>query len=186
MVAISQHHIEAIQYYDKALSIDPKHVAALNNKGNALAKLVETTNTKHTEYHDQHPTNKPYQYVYLTSYRDIVVAAATPPNYPPLNYGKYTEAVRSYDAALSIDPNAIDILGNKGLVLIKLGYYREAIKIFDKVLSIDSNSVIGLYNKGTCLDNLGQHIQAKELHNKALKINPNYTADYQNRVAVVS
>jgi tetratricopeptide (TPR) repeat protein len=29
-----------------------------------------------------------------------------------LNYGKYTEAVQYYDAALSIDPIAVDILGN--------------------------------------------------------------------------
>jgi tetratricopeptide (TPR) repeat protein len=86
----------------------------------------------------------------------------------------------------SIDPNATDILGNKGIVIIKLGYYTEAIKIFDKILSIDPNNVAGLYNKGTCLDKLGQHIHAKELHNKALKINPNYTADYQNRIALVS
>jgi tetratricopeptide (TPR) repeat protein len=180
-------YTEAIQNYDKALDIDPKYVNALNNKGNALAKLIEeSANVKPTEYHDQQPTNQPYQYVYLSSYRDIVVVAAPPPNYSPLNYGIYTEAVQIYDAALSVDPKNTYVLGNKGLVFIKLSYYTEAIQIFDKILSIDSNNVAGLYNKGTCLDKLGQHIQAKELHNKALKINPNYTADYQNRIALVS
>jgi tetratricopeptide (TPR) repeat protein len=29
-------HTGAIQYYDKALAVDPNNVAALNNKGNAL------------------------------------------------------------------------------------------------------------------------------------------------------
>lgn len=65
----------------------------------------------------------------MSFYKDIAAVATLP---TPLNYGKYTEAVQYYDAALSIDPNAIDILGNKGIVLIKLGYYTEAIKIFDK------------------------------------------------------
>jgi tetratricopeptide (TPR) repeat protein len=39
-------HTGAIQYYDKALAVDPNNVAALNNKGNALGKLgkhVEAT-----------------------------------------------------------------------------------------------------------------------------------------------
>ena len=75
---------------------------------------------------------------------------------------------RNYDTVLSIHPNATDIIGNKGVVLVKLGYYTDAIKIFDKILSIDPNSVIGLYNKGTCLDKLGQHIQANELHNNTI------------------
>lgn len=160
------------------MAIDPKDVDALNNKGNALAKLSESNNIKPTAYHDWQPINKPYSYVYFAFYNDIV--ASIP------NYGIYKDAIQTYDMALSITPDATDILGNKGIVLIKLGYYTEAIKIFDRILSIDANSVIGLYNKGTCLDKLGQHIQAKELHDKALKINPNYTPDYQNRVALVS
>ncbi|HET7391231.1 MAG TPA: tetratricopeptide repeat protein, partial [Nitrososphaeraceae archaeon] len=63
-----------------------------------------------------------------------------------MNYGIYTEAVKSYDAALFIDPNATDILVNKALVFIKLGYYEDAIKIFDKILAIDPKNVAGLYN----------------------------------------
>jgi tetratricopeptide (TPR) repeat protein len=120
------------------------------------------------------------------SFYNNIPVVASPPVLSSLNYGIYTEAVQNYNAALSIDPNATDILGNKGIVFVKLGYYAEAIKIFDRILSIDSNNVAGLYYKGTCLDKTGQHIQAKELHNKALKINPNYTGDYQDRVALVS
>jgi hypothetical protein len=32
---------------------------------------------------------------------------APPPNYPPLNYGKYTEVVQIYDTALFIDPKNV-------------------------------------------------------------------------------
>jgi hypothetical protein len=44
-------------------------------------------------------------FAYLSSYSDIV-GLAPPPNYPPLNYGKFTEVVQIYDTALFIDPNA--------------------------------------------------------------------------------
>ena len=83
-------------------------------------------------------------------------------------------------------PNDVKLLGNKGIVLIKLGYYKEAIKLFDRILAIESNNVIGLYNKGTCLDKLGDHIQANELRNKALQINPSYSGDFQNKAAVAT
>ena len=32
---------EAIQYYDKILAIDPKHIDALNNKANALSRFTK-------------------------------------------------------------------------------------------------------------------------------------------------
>ena len=35
---------QAINYYDKILGDDPKHVSSLNNKGYALSKLKDFTN----------------------------------------------------------------------------------------------------------------------------------------------
>ncbi len=40
-------HAEAIQYYDKALAIDPHFVLALNGKGWALYKLRLQITIKH-------------------------------------------------------------------------------------------------------------------------------------------
>ena len=37
------YHTQAIQYYDKALAIDPKYVDALSGKGNALNDLGNYT-----------------------------------------------------------------------------------------------------------------------------------------------
>jgi len=172
-------HTGAIQYYDKVLAIDPKDVSALNNKGNALAKLVEgaaTANTKPAGYNDWQSVNRPYQHTNVVFYTDIAL----------LNYGIYTQTIQQYDKALLIAPNDTIALGGKGIVLIKLHYYKEALKIFDRILAIEHNNVIGLYNKGICLDKLGEHIQAKELHNKALQINPNYSGDVQNADAVAT
>ena len=35
---------QAIEYYDKILNQDPKHISSLNNKGYALSKLKDFTN----------------------------------------------------------------------------------------------------------------------------------------------
>ena len=56
--------------------------------------------------------------------------------------------MKTFDQALATDPNATDILDNKGIVLINAGNYTDAIKIFDKILAIDPNNVGALYNKG--------------------------------------
>ena len=51
------------------------------------------------------------------------------------------EALKQYDAALAIQPNAMDILSNKGMVLIQLQRYGEANDVFDRILSTKPNNV---------------------------------------------
>ncbi len=84
---------------------------------------------------------------------------------------------------MALDPNATDILNNKGIVLIKLGKYDEAIQVFDKILTLDNENVGGLYNKGVALDRLGRHTEAIEYRQKALEIDPTYTGDLINRLS---
>jgi tetratricopeptide (TPR) repeat protein len=102
--------------------------------------------------------------------------------------GRYYEAISYYDKALAINPNAKDILHNKGVVLITLGKYGEAIIVFDKILSLDPKNVAGLYNKGIALDKLGKHIEAKQYQDKALHINPDYSpstaSEFYNRISL--
>jgi tetratricopeptide (TPR) repeat protein len=92
-------------------------------------------------------------------------------------------ALRLYDKALSIQSNSIDILSNKGMLLIILKRYDEANKVFDKVLSIDPNNVAGLYNKGVALEKIGNTFEANKYYTLALKINPNYKPDLINRIS---
>ena len=88
-----------------------------------------------------------------------------------------------YDKALSIQPNSIDILSNKGMLLIILKRYDEANKVFDKVLSIDPNNVAGLYNKGVALEKIGNTIEANKYYTLSSKLNPQYKPDLINRIS---
>ena len=99
---------------------------------------------------------------------------------------KLNQAIKYYDNALATNPNATDILNNKGLALLHLEKYDEALKVFDKSLSINSKFAPSLYNKGVALDKLGNHTQAQYYQQKALEINPKYKGDFINRLSIIS
>ena len=94
------------------------------------------------------------------------------------------DALTLYEAALAIQPNATDILLNKGMVLIKLQRYDEAGKVFDRVLSLDPNNVAGLFNKGVAMEGMGNADGANKYYKTALKINPNYKPELINRLSL--
>jgi tetratricopeptide (TPR) repeat protein len=64
--------------------------------------------------------------------------------------------VNAYNEALSVDPDYIPALLNKGSALHKLGRYQEAVNAYDDVLSRDPNRVTAWYNKGLALGELGR------------------------------
>ncbi|HEY9491598.1 MAG TPA: tetratricopeptide repeat protein, partial [Nitrososphaeraceae archaeon] len=89
-----------------------------------------------------------------------------------LNQGKYEEAISLYDMRLSVDPNDVDALHNKGVALHYLGRYEEAINTYDKVLALDPKYVNALYGKGAAIDILGKHEEAISWYDKTLKVDP--------------
>ena len=97
---------------------------------------------------------------------------------------KFTQAIKYYDKALAKNPNATDILNNKGLALLHLEKYNESLKKFDKVLSIDPKDAPSLYNEGISLDKLGNHTQAQYYQQKAQQINPQYVGEFVNRISI--
>ena len=97
-------HIQAIQYYDKALAIDPNDVDALYNKGNALDSLGN--HTQAISYYDKVLDIDPNDVDAL--YNKGVALA---------HLGNYTQAISYYDKVLAIDPNDVDALNNKEVAL---------------------------------------------------------------------
>ena len=53
--------------------------------------------------------------------------------------GFYQEALDSYNQALQIDPNNLDVLNNKGLALVKLDRIDEAKKCHETIKEIKNN-----------------------------------------------
>jgi len=96
-----------------------------------------------------------------------------------------------FDAASVINPNLIEPIRNKGLLLVNLGEPMKAMKSFEKVLEIDSTFEEAYYNIGVCYINSYNDDFPKEkqdsIVNNAIKnfkiatdINPNYAQAWYN------
>ena len=67
---------------------------------------------------------------------------------------------RTDDKALSIDPNNLQALINKGRSLSQLHRFEESITNYDKALKIEPQNIDALINKGLSLYNLGKNNDA--------------------------
>lgn len=61
--------------------------------------------------------------------------------------GRFNDALSYLDKALSIDPNNMLALINKGISLDGVGRFDEEMTYYDKALSIDPNNKNALINK---------------------------------------
>ncbi len=163
---------EAVDSYDKAISLKPDYADAWYNRGNALSNLGQ-----HTEA--------------TTSY-DKAIAINPDFNGAWINRGcafdalrRYEEAVNSYDRAIAIDPYDFRALSNRGVALLELRRYEEAADSFDKAIVINPNSAIVWYFCGVALNYLRQHEKAVDSYDKAVAIKSDYAEAWNNRGATL-
>ena len=83
---------------------------------------------------------------------------------------EYENALKCLDRVLKFEPENIEILHSKGVVLKKLGKFEESIKSFDKVLDLDKNVITALNNKGVILSELGHNQDALKCYDKVIKM----------------
>jgi serine/threonine protein kinase len=88
--------------------------------------------------------------------------------------GRYSGALEAYNKAISLQPNDIKSVINKGKVLYQLGKarYPEALNAYDNALKIDPNSAEAWSGKGLVYIGLGQNEKAYASFDKAQAIQP--------------
>jgi len=112
----------AIAAFDRALSIDPNFIEALNSKAYVLrdignySQAIEAFN----RVIDKDPKHK-------WAWNNI--------GYSLLQLGNFSESLRYIDKALEIDPEYQSALDNKANAMMKLGKLQEAKKIFQDILN---------------------------------------------------
>lgn len=166
-------HQDALNAFEKAISIDPKLTTAWIYKGLALANLGR--------YHDsldafQKALSIDPKVSMAWYYRGTVLYSLS----------RFQEALDSYENALVIDPNLESAWCNKGTALINLGKNEDALVAFNRALSIDRNDSIAWSSKGVALLNLGKDDEALDAVNTALSINPTYGKALNNRAAILA
>lgn len=92
-----------------------------------------------------------------------------------------TKALRLLDRALTIVPNAADILADKGKVLADLGQHHDALPCFQQAVAINPQHWMALQNQGASLLSLQRPADALSVFDRLLVVMRDYPPAFNNR-----
>jgi hypothetical protein len=115
---------EALESFDKVLAKEPKHVACLINRGNALIKLKRPVEA--LEHYDSALAIEPNHAAGLTD-RGIALTFLD----------RFEEALASHDRALSVDPKLVAAHINRGNTFGCMARFEEALKGYVDALALN-------------------------------------------------
>jgi Tfp pilus assembly protein PilF len=95
--------------------------------------------------------------------------------------GRFDEALKDYDKALSLKSDHWEAFNNRGNVLQGLGRFDDAIADYSKAISLKPDYVDALSNRGAALKELQQFDEAMVDCNRALSLKPDYVEALNNR-----
>ncbi len=94
---------------------------------------------------------------------------------------RYSEALKTFDRALTIDPNFAQAWARRGDTLVILRRYREAIDSYNGALAINPYDEPARLNLALLLGRLGQYKTAVINYDRLLELNPEVPEAWQNR-----
>lgn len=192
----------SLQYYDKAIDINPQFSEAWYNKGGSLTDLkiyedaIESYNSaiNISPNYSEAWNNKGHVLGKLGRHEDAIAAYDRTTNINPKhsnawynrgnalnNLGKYEKAIESYDIAIDINPQHAEARINRGNILYFLGRSEEAIMEYDNATGINPPYADAWYNKGIVLSNLSRYGEALVAFNKAININTDHAGAWNNK-----
>jgi tetratricopeptide (TPR) repeat protein len=159
---------QALQYYDEALDIDPKHHQSLFNKAVVLQMLGRVGDALKCYDHalEVNP-NDPE----IWGNRGIALRSL----------GRVEEAIDSYNKGIEFSPGDASLWSNKGIALRSMGRVKEAIECYDRALEINPGDAGIWSNKGVVLGSMGLLKEAIECYDRALSIDPGRRLASKNR-----
>ena len=156
-LAQKKYHV-AIDYFDKALQLEPNFAEAWSNKGNALHEL-------------NRPNEAIVHFDKALSLKPTYAIAWCNKGWVLQKLKRFDEAIAHYDTALSIKPNYVIGWSSKGWLLHELKLFDQAILHYDKALNINPDYAEAWANKGNALLELKRYDEAIMHYDKALRLN---------------
>jgi tetratricopeptide (TPR) repeat protein len=163
-----QDYRQAIEYYEKAIQVDPNFENAYLNRGNAYLALEEHQKAiqSYTEAIQVHPES-------FTAYNSRGFAYS--------DSGNYERAIRDYDEAIRLNPEFHNAYQNRGFAYRKIGDFHQALEDYSQAIQLNPESYVGYQHRGITYRILGNYERAIADYNQAIRLNPDYANIYNNR-----
>ena len=166
-------YINAVEYSEKAITINPRIALAYNTKGQALFNLKKYSEalTCYEKAIELRP-----KYIEALYKKGLTLAAI----------GNHDKAIESFNQSIELNPNDdVDIWNSKGLSFNALGQYNEAIECFDRALKLNPSHTEALNNnnKDIAISNLRKQQQQQEQQQQT-QTRSSSSTDIGNTIAV--
>ena len=169
VIAMSRRQFElAIQYLNRALSLNPDFADGYLNRGTAL-KGLNRLDEALSSFESAIALRPEYAEAYNN--RGIVLKAIN----------RLDDALASYNHALLLKPDYAEAHNNRGVVLKALKRPNDALASYDKALSLNPQYAGAHNNRGNALKDLQRFDEALECYERALALNPGYADAHVNR-----
>jgi tetratricopeptide (TPR) repeat protein len=93
----------------------------------------------------------------------------------------FSEALKLFEQAITVDPNYDCSYGDKALILDKLGKFNESLEMYSKALGLNPKNSITWHNKGLTFVNLKKIDEAINCFDNALAYDENYSKAWYNK-----
>jgi tetratricopeptide (TPR) repeat protein len=100
--------------------------------------------------------------------------------------GRHDEAIKAFEAAITLDPGFAEAHNSRGIALASLGRYQDALVSFDQALKLNPSYAECHNNRGIVLQELGQLDAALASFDKAVALKPDNARAHNNRGTILS
>ena len=152
---------DAIEHFEKALSLDPTYAPALYGLGNVYVKQGKLLQAV-SAYQKALKADPEF----LMSWNNLGKTY--------VRLGMFDAALESFNEALRLRPSFAEAAAGKGLVFHSLGKYDKAIHAFQKAITANPQYAPGYYNLACAYARQGHREKARAALDKAISLNPKY------------
>lgn len=197
---------EALRKYEQALTLDPRCVPALFNRGTLLLRSDRAAEA--LECFERLAAMGPVgsgvhlsrgnalaalgrQEAALACFEEAIRCEPREPlahcnrGNALLALGRAGEALASLDRALALAPASALVRYNRGNALLALARHAAALADFDDVVQADPRFVLAWYNRGNALMELRRHGEAAASFERVIALAPDLAAAHNNRGAAL-
>ena len=177
LYAFTLHYLEkfdaAVEYWSKAIKINPNYIEAYNGRGDAFIKLQKFDEAI-INFNQAIKINPNY----FEAYNNLGNAF--------IKLQKFDEAIINFNQAIKIKPNYAQAYYGKAYILMKSLKLDEAIINFNQAIKINPNYANAYNSMGSTLNQLGQWEEAINCYTKTLEINPNHKDAHENLINLLT